>query len=187
MPQDTPYSKKELQSLEKFSKSIGGGTFNEFWENAFTITGEKVNLPYKEMFDTYRSSIEHDLARSKGMKTGPLNRRKIRDLFDKTYKDFNTMEKTAIPHSRFYIRLKIDQANEDPSPKNIFMMQKAINTLREPSGMGAMISEDGVIGSETRRAVKDFRDYDEKISSFKVSEALQERRMPFFKKKGDKE
>ena len=52
--------------------------------------------------------------------------------------------------------------------------------------MGKGIIEDGVIGKETMRAVKDFRDYDEKVSSFKVSEALQERRMPFFKKEKDK-
>tara|TARA_R110000824_G_scaffold78555_1_gene198248 strand:+ start:380 stop:691 length:312 start_codon:yes stop_codon:yes gene_type:complete len=90
------------------------------------------------------------------------------------------------PDNLFYIRLTIDEVNKNPNAKNILKMQQSINALRKSSGMGESIIEDGIIGKETMRAVKDFRDYDEKVSSFKVSEALQERRMPFFKKEKDK-
>jgi len=89
------------------------------------------------------------------------------------------------PDNLSYIKLSIDRVNQDSNPKNILMMQQSINALRKTSGMGNAIKEDGIMGKETSRAIKEFKKYDEKITNFKVFEALQERRKPFFKEEGN--
>ena len=74
------------------------------------------------------------------------------------------------PDNLFYIRLTIDEVNKNPNAKNILKMQQSIFCHY----------------ATTRSLHLILSHYDEKVSSFKVSEALQERRMPFFKKEKDK-
>ena len=120
--QEKPYGIVELRNLETFNRVIvNGPSFKDFWKNAHTGTGEKVSLPYKEMLDTYRSSIEHNFARLQGMKTGPANRGDIRNIFNDAYYNYflkkkDPMEKYKV-YNKYDENIKRQKKQYPPSPK----------------------------------------------------------------------
>ncbi len=89
------YGKGERKNLEAFSKYIiGGGSLDDFLGGISVPKGSKP-LSYEELFDTYRSNIEFEFAKMQGIKTGPFNRKLIRDIFNDAYYNYFLKKKAV--------------------------------------------------------------------------------------------
>tara|TARA_R110002020_G_scaffold258186_1_gene471886 strand:+ start:912 stop:1358 length:447 start_codon:yes stop_codon:yes gene_type:complete len=88
-----------------------------------------------------------------------------------------------IDFSMGYIREVVEAVNINPNPKNILKMQQVLNSLRGNTGFGGPIAEDGVIGVQTREAVKSFRSYDRKIEDMKRRKNLEKAQQKYEKER----
>ena len=105
--QEIPYGNVELRNLETFNRLIvGGPSFKAFIGNMSGPQGSPA-ISYNDAIDTYRSSIEHDFARLQGMKTGPVNRKNIRNIFNDAY--YNYFLKKRDPMEKYKVYNKYDE------------------------------------------------------------------------------